>query len=158
MLGHAANGAVTSGTDHMLSETVDSTAEDVRNALIRINDELKRLGVAPSDRDAIEVVLAECMNNVVEHAYCERPGSRFDLKLHLSADNLFCRVEDDGKPMPGLALPSGKSHNLSVDLSDLPEGGFGWFLIRELTCDLRYARERDRNNLMFQIPLSHDEG
>jgi serine/threonine-protein kinase RsbW len=36
---------------------------------------------------------------------------------------------------------------------DLPEGGFGWFLIRELTKDLQYVRHEDQNRLTFSIPI-----
>lgn len=144
---------VSPGAQHTLFEKVDSTAEGVRHVLLRVAADLQRLGISEADREAIEVVLAECMNNVVEHAYDENPGGSFDLKLFVAGDNIFCRVEDRGAPMPGLILPTSKEHDLSVDLDDLPEGGFGWFLIRELASDLRYARENDRNSLSFQIPL-----
>ncbi|RYH09072.1 ATP-binding protein [Tropicimonas sp. IMCC6043] len=136
-----------------LSRSIESTPRDVRRALKTISGELALQGIGETDREAIEVVLAECMNNVVEHAFGETPGRRFDLRLHIADDQLFCRVEDRGKPMPGLAPPAGRLPDLPVRLEDLPEGGFGWFLIRELTCDLRYCRRDDRNSLTFQIPL-----
>lgn len=139
--------------ERCLSRTIRSTPEDVRQALKMISGELAQQGIGETDRDAIEVVLAECMNNVVEHAFAEAPGSRFDLRLHIADEQLFCRVEDGGKPMPGLALPPGTPQDLSVSLDDLPEGGFGWFLIRELTRDLQYSRADNRNSLTFQIPL-----
>ncbi|MDV7143622.1 ATP-binding protein [Tropicimonas sp. TH_r6] len=142
---------------HALTRVVGSTPEDVRATLKRVAEDLGRLGVSESDREAVEVVLAECMNNVVEHAYCENPNGEFELKLCLTQESLFCRVEDRGKPMPGLAIPTGDQHDLSVDLDELPEGGFGWFLIRELTQDLNYSREADRNSLSFNISLGQSE-
>ncbi len=138
---------------HALTRVVGSTSEDVRETLRRLSADLGRLGVLETDREAVEVVLAECMNNVVEHAYCESPDGEFELKLCLTRESLFCRVEDRGRPMPGLAIPAGDTHDLSVELDDLPEGGFGWFLIRELTRDLNYCREEDRNSLSFNIRL-----
>ncbi|MFV0332485.1 MAG: ATP-binding protein [Tropicimonas sp.] len=140
-----------------LRKTVGSTAEEVRQTLINVSEELGRLGVNQPDQDAIEVVLAECMNNVVEHAYCQRPGRKFELKLLLTADSLFCRLEDHGQAMPGLMMPAGGLLDLSPELDDLPEGGFGWFLIRQLTSDLRYARANGLNTLSFQIPLGQSE-
>ena len=35
---------------------------------------------------------------------------------------------------------------------DLPEGGFGWFLIRTLTLDLEYERDGGFNKLRFVVP------
>jgi serine/threonine-protein kinase RsbW len=52
--------------------------------------------------------------------------------------------------MPGLCLPAGKFQPLD-DLADLPEGGFGWYLIRSLTEELSYRRSNGINRLSFQL-------
>ena len=36
----------------------------------------------------------------------------------------------------------------------MPEGGYGWFLIRELVQDLVYDRQNDENILFFRYKLS----
>ena len=36
----------------------------------------------------------------------------------------------------------------------MPEGGYGWFLIRELVQDLVYDRQNDENILFFRYRLS----
>ena len=41
---------------------------------------------------------------------------------------------------------------------ELPEGGFGWYLIQDLTQELCYYREDRRNFLAFRIPLMRDAG
>ena len=38
-------------------------------------------------------------------------------------------------------------------IADLPEGGFGWGLIRALSSGLSYRRMSERNRLAFRIPL-----
>ncbi len=94
-------------------------------------------------------MLAEVLNNVAEHAYGRagwagggggvgRPGG------------VRCRVTDRGHPMPGGEPPEGLLP--AVQPHDLPEGGFGWFLIRELSRDLRYARIGGENVLSFVVP------
>ncbi len=40
---------------------------------------------------------------------------------------------------------------------NLPEGGFGWALIRDLTSDLLHHRVEGMNQLEFQVPLSGDQ-
>lgn len=58
--------------------------------------------------------------------------------------------------MPGGVLPLGASPALVAagNMGDLPEGGFGWFLIRDLTQNLSYVRDGATNRLDFVLPLS----
>ena len=44
--------------------------------------------------------------------------------------------------------------DLDVAREDLPEGGFGWFLIRQLAWDVRYVREGRTNRLFLAIDLA----
>ena len=55
---------------------------------------------------------------------------------------------------PGAKCPRAWPHDLeALGEQDLPEGGFGWFLIRELTHDLTYRRDGSRNHLSFRMVL-----
>ena len=55
--------------------------------------------------------------------------------------------------MPGLTLPEGTLAEIGSEVEDLPEGGFGWFLIRTLTNDLSYLRLQEQNILSFVVPV-----
>ena len=108
------------------------------------------LATVPEDaRGTAEIVLAEAMNNIVEHAYVGASGE-ITLTLWQAGGEVGCRITDRGLSMPGETLPAG---NLAVRHSpfDLPEGGFGWFLIRSLSRDLRYARYGTLNELTFVL-------
>lgn len=109
--------------------------------------------ISPEDAGALELTLAEVLNNVVEHAYRGRAGGPVDLALCHSGGALDCRIEDRGRPMPLLALPEGTLPPTGVAVADLAEGGWGWSLVRCLTEDLAYERDGDRNRLTFRIPL-----
>jgi serine/threonine-protein kinase RsbW len=52
--------------------------------------------------------------------------------------------------MPKETLPEGRLI-ARADVSNLPEGGFGWFLIRALSRDLDYRRVGGRNLLSFRL-------
>jgi serine/threonine-protein kinase RsbW len=52
--------------------------------------------------------------------------------------------------MPKDGLPEGRLVTLA-ETATLPEGGFGWFLIRTLSRDLDYRREGGRNLLSFRL-------
>lgn len=111
----------------------------------------RRLG--PQVAGALELALAEVLNNIVEHAYAGRSGS-IALSIALHRGMLLCLIVDHGRAMPGLALPAGQSpQSLAAQRDQLREGGWGWHLIRSLTRDLVYSRAGGANRLRFRIDL-----
>lgn len=101
-------------------------------------------------RGAVQIVLAEVLNNVVEHAYAEFSG-KIEIWVTLRDGYLFIRIMDDGLPMPGGDLPGGKMGRTD----DLPEGGFGWYLIRNLSHELTYQRDGKRNILGLCVGVDY---
>ncbi|WP_284165155.1 ATP-binding protein [Frigidibacter sp. SD6-1] len=132
---------------------LQANEREVRRVLGRIMAYLGD-GLCQPDRGTVEIVLAEVLNNIVEHAYARRPPGRIRLFLTPVGDGLACRVEDDGHPMPSLVLPDGRLPELGDELDLLPEGGWGWALIRSLTADLIYERTPRANRLTFRVPVS----
>lgn len=125
----------------------------VRAALVRLLSEAPVHDLGEDDRGTVELVLAEVLNNVAEHAYA---GGSGPVEVGLSAipNGIACRIIDRGLAMPEGALPEGRLPATGTALpEDLPEGGFGWHLIRSLTADLSYARSAGQNRLSFVIPL-----
>jgi len=107
------------------------------------------------DQGKVEIVLAEVLNNVVEHAYATKAGV-IEVTLHLGDAGLLCRIVDSGAPLPGLRLPAGGLPRTGTG-GDMPEGGFGWHLIRTLSQDLSYRRIGRRNLLSFRLN-THQSG
>lgn len=118
----------------------------VREGLARIAESGPMMALSADHRAKAEIVLAEVLNNISEHAYADRLGD-ISVSLWASASGLDCEIVDQGREMPGGSPPKG-----TLPQDDLPEGGFGWFLIRSLTSDLQYHRVRGRNRLRFVIP------
>lgn len=125
----------------------------VRRALTDAMETLAGNGLPPEDLQVLELVLAEVLNNVVEHAYAGRGDGVVELSVLCGGEAVGCAVVDRGNPMPGAALPCGGLPPAGSDGAALPEGGFGWFLIRALTQELRYVRTSGRNRLTFAVPL-----
>jgi anti-sigma regulatory factor (Ser/Thr protein kinase) len=97
------------------------------------------------------IALAEALNNIEEHAYSGRPEQPVLVEIDARGD---CDSNAASKTaatrcraacfLGGVCRPADpKAHD------DLPEGGFGWALLRRLTRDLAYQRHRDRNRLTF---------
>lgn len=114
--------------------------------------------IFPRDDDIqnLEIVLAETINNIIEHAYQDKIVGPIELMISRGERGLdFCFI-DRGLEMPGHQVPAAKSHDLSCTTQDLPEGGFGWFLIHSLVQDLTYARISDENHLTFHYALPNN--
>lgn len=126
----------------------------VRGALASLRARLAGLGIGEEDLGRVEIVLAEAMNNVAEHAYDPERGGDVRLGVLLGPTCLHCILSDRGHPLPGLRIPDGALPGTAVARENLPEGGFGWFLIRELTEHLRYDRRGNRNRLTIGFHLA----
>lgn len=125
----------------------------VRHALQAVFARLTAWRMSADARDSAQIVLAEALNNIVKHAYAQAPGE-IEVTLDLSATELTCRIVDSGLPLPGCSvLPAWVAP--SPGGCDLPEGGYGWHLIRTLSQDLSYRREGGRNFLTFKISSQH---
>jgi serine/threonine-protein kinase RsbW len=119
---------------------------------------LSRFGplLTGAETAALHITLAEVLNNIVEHAYSGLPPGVICVDLRLLADGLHCRVEDQGHPMPESGLPRGDLPAVDVGVPDLPEGGFGWRIIRSLATDLTHVRTGGTNRLAFRLPPCPD--
>jgi serine/threonine-protein kinase RsbW len=110
-------------------------------------------GMAQEQIGAVEIVLAEVVNNIVEHAYAGVAPGEVVITGDIQDKTLKLTAIDFGKPLPEGKLPEGKPADVSGDIQDLPEGGFGWFMIRTLTRDTRYRRDNDQNRLELTMDL-----
>lgn len=136
------------GKEHLVFPASPATIRSVIDRLFAPSSGL--LAGDTAMRDSARIVLAEVLNNIVEHSYGGK-GGEIDLRLELSERGLAVQVSDRGRPMPGGTLPVGLAPRLS-DVATLPEGGFGWFMIRQLVRDLEYQRIGPCNRLSFCIP------
>ena len=123
----------------------------VRGALKALRGSLAGTDMAREDGDKLELVVAEVLNNVVEHAYADQPDGIVTLIARTLANGVAIQVRDEGRSMPGGALPDGKCPIPPEETDALPEGGFGWFLIRDLTRDVTYRRVGSYNRLTFRL-------
>ncbi|MDE0591094.1 ATP-binding protein [Halocynthiibacter sp. C4] len=125
----------------------------VRHALSEVMSCLQKKGVREKDCGVFELALAEVLNNIVEHAYEGSDTGSITLSITIWNNSLNCEISDIGKAMPNLSLPVPKQKELNVGIERLPEGGWGWMMIRELSDSITYQRTSGRNKLAFQMGL-----
>ncbi|MEH6830072.1 ATP-binding protein [Sulfitobacter sp.] len=136
------------------SVSIAGTEEAVRNGLAQAMACLAPLHLTADDMGTVELVLAEALNNVVEHALADSPNpTKIEIRGHHSAAGLHVTVIDRGAPMPDGATPVAKTPNLDVSICDMPEGGFGWYMIHTLATNVSYARIGASNHLSLHLPV-----
>lgn len=128
---------------------IPATPLDVRAGLHALMTCAPVGGLTDDSLGTTELVLAEALNNVVEHAYAQHAG-QIEVWVQRGTRELRVQISDTGLPMPGAMPPCGALPDMST-FDDLPEGGFGWFLIRSLAQDLSYEHDGGRNTLCFSI-------
>lgn len=140
----------------------------VRDALVYLRERFD--GSAETEvLSRLELALAEVLNNISKHGgnqEAEMIGRPHSPLVHLfvvrHVGGIACAVTDDGRPLPPDCLDPrslpyvSSADDAPVDDQDvmlLPEGGFGWYLIQDLTASLSYFREGRRNFLAFIVPI-----
>lgn len=129
----------------------------IREALSEVRIRFAR-SVAPEAIGRIELILAEVMNNIAEHAGPKPENTSDDAvpTIHLSIvrsmRGFVCTVADDGIMIPDECLH--QRYLPMPDASAPSENGFGWFLIQSLAQTLCYYREDQMNYLAFNVPLT----
>lgn len=153
MCGTAAQ--ATSPPEKRISLKLTPDALDVRRTLEELRGRLT--GDVSSDALArLEIVAAEILNNVVEHAFDAQanPGGQITLDVWPDAGRLTLKITDTGRAMPDGVMPAGRMPELDPnDPASLPEGGFGWGLIHEMSNELKYTRDGATNRLDLWIAL-----
>lgn len=131
---------------------IDGAEAAVRDALGILIPAARDLGLGEDQCGSLEILLAEVLNNIVEHAYRNRPG-RIEVSMARDGKDLRLRLVDHGREMPESRLPDKPTLDYGPEMAALPEGGFGWFMIHDLAQDLSYRRHANCNELRFKVPV-----
>ena len=135
-----------------------STLANVSTAVKQVAEHCRRHAAATPGQDLIveqvELCVAEALTNVVKHAYDGRETETFHVACNASGRQIVVDIIDRGKELPESALEQTELQPFSCDLNDLPESGFGWFIILEQMDSVSYRREAGTNFLTLTKQLA----
>lgn len=143
-------------TPQVMQIRIDANDMAVRQTLGRVSQFLHQAQVPETETGQVEIVLAEALNNIVEHAYDGASGW-IDVRCKVEPDQIHLTLLDMGVPVPMFVLTKRTGPATDVQLEDLPEGGFGWMLIQTMTRHLSYQRVGGVNCLGFTVPRGLDD-
>lgn len=144
-------------TQHF-SHKFDATSLAARDGIAEVMRGVHAIGLPPAAAEDVEIALAEAVNNVIEHAYAGCRHHKIAVRARLSETELELRLVDNGRPLPGGHVPRHPCLDLDHPRDALPEGGFGWTMIHQLTGHVRYQRRSGRNVLTLRFFLTGAAG
>ena len=130
----------------------------VRKIMVEFRDLFDTCGLNQDLRSSVEISLTEALNNIVEHACHDLPNAEILIKHEITQSGVLLCLHDPGHPFPGGEPPDAQMPGLSEDILDLPEGGFGWGLIRTLATRIDYTRKGGQNHLQLWFAQSEEVG
>ncbi len=140
-----------------LSLEIVPTALCVRSALGRIDNWLTSYGLEKECRGNAQLVIAEVLNNIVEHGNL-RPEQVIQTTVSLNYAGITCSVRDEAPEFHVLEASRRVDAEPCAASIQLAEGGYGVFLIQTLAQGFRYLDVDHGNHLEFLIPLTtHSE-
>jgi len=135
--------------------TIESRFENVALVGISVNRICREAGLSEQGAFEVEVCVVEAVNNVIKHAYQEKPGKEVEIYLEVTAHALDVKVADAGHPLPAKMLrPRRPQIGKGVELSD---SGRGLFIIHSLMDQVSYATGEGRNVLSLTRHLVEPE-
>ena len=146
----------------LVSHRFPASNAAVRETLLQIDAALCAADVDADLRTRAQIALAEACNNIVEHAYGPLdPSGAQMIRVDIAGDQdgLHITLRDQGRAMPDGPLPGCRLPPLDPkNPHTLPEGGFGWALLRKMTRALSTTRHDGQNILQFQLPHGDRSG
>lgn len=127
----------------------------IRAGLQQIRRWLLRARMRPDLVGRAELALAEILNNVAEHAYQASGAGQIELSCEIDSSGLRIAVRDWGCALPqDLLHKNAPQRHMTTagDAQTLPDGGFGWHIIHQLTQDLVSQRLDGGNLLTCLVP------
>ncbi len=134
-----------------LVRVIRPTPQEARAAVQAVAAWLAAHGVHQDDIGSVQIALAEAVNNVVEHGACSsRDHIRVTARIRCRR-GVIIEICDSGRGLPNGETPQGHFVPPAGSAADLPEGGYGWHLIKELTARVQYRRRENCNTLVLEF-------
>ncbi len=132
--------------------SIKSHPKQVSTACIILRNSLDSINISKTTLDKVELSLAEALNNIIEHAYQENYNYPIDIEVRKKHKTLEIKLEDYGLPRKNLKKPVIEFD--PDDIQNLPEGGFGLFLIETMMDENTYKYVEGKNIFIMKKILN----
>ncbi|HNZ29812.1 MAG TPA: ATP-binding protein [Candidatus Goldiibacteriota bacterium] len=112
-----------------------------------ISSAMKKQGFAPDDISPIKVSVTEHCENIIKHAYADKPG-KVEIIIRLDYPRAGITVVDSG---PAFDMTGYKPRDISKRIKEGIGGNMGIKTIMTLCTEVKYRRVKNRNENTFII-------
>lgn len=113
--------------------------------------------LAEQQRHAIEIALAELLNNIVLHGFPGGGGAPIEVSWSLTADAFVVELRDSGRAIPAEKLDAAGPASFAFDPDDLaalPQGGLGLALVKAAFDRVEYRSDQGVNCMHLEKSLA----
>ncbi|MBV9323197.1 MAG: ATP-binding protein [Chloroflexi bacterium] len=143
-----------------VSATLPATAEHLDRVYATLSQfwtELERSHPAPPDgvwRAYFDTAVGEIVTNIIRYAYASTAaGGEMSMAIQGYLDRVEATFRDRGGPYTGAPITDARLPLDSLDVIELPEGGWGLALTLAAVDRLSYTRDADVNYWHFMKKL-----
>jgi serine/threonine-protein kinase RsbW len=127
---------------------IEAVIGELAPASAQIRRFLRKHAVDNSAIYAIEMALEELVSNAIKYAFPSARKGSISIEASITPRRAGLLVEDDGQTFDPTAAPVPDIHR---SLDEMPIGGLGIHLVRELTDSFAYERINDRNQVRVWV-------
>lgn len=140
------------------SVTVPATPDFVRAASQFVVQTARHLGVPAAASPLFEVAVVEALANAVKHGSRGRADAVISCEVERTIDGLSIRIYDDGEGFTPAARPVPAIDLTGIDVTALPESGYGVPIMQSVFQDIHAGRRDGRFclelKLASELPLA----
>ncbi|EIJ41461.1 anti-sigma regulatory factor (Ser/Thr protein kinase) [Beggiatoa alba B18LD] len=108
--------------------------------------------------DALQIAIVEWLNNVIEHSYSYSTVQWITVEITLTRQSLLLSVTDNGLGLQSCLLNEATLPVIDPnDIENLPEGGFGLAIIKQIMDEVVYYSTGYKHTLWMKKHLQPDE-
>lgn len=105
--------------------------------------------------EEVELAIVESLNNVIEHSYLGESSHNIEVVFEFPENAMVCKIRDFGAHWE--LQPEYVAPDLDVPVEDLPEGGFGLYLVHQVM-DSVTLEKKDPGSLLvlkkYVVPVA----
>lgn len=133
--------------DSTIRLTIDSRLDDTALAGLAVRGIAQGFGLDETEAYLLELAVVEAVSNVIRHAYGNRPGHPVDITVTVARQEMAMEIRDRGVALDPDVLTRAGEPAEPAGISDLPEGGLGLSIIKQVMDKVSYA-SRDGINVL----------
>lgn len=128
----------------MASCSFPGSFDSLANIAEFVRLEAKEAGFSNKEIFELETAVDEAVSNIIEHAYGGEGLGDIIVSSHLFNDGIEIILEDHGQPFDPACVAE---PDLGVHLKNRKNHGLGYYLMRQLTDDVKFEFSENLNRL-----------